>query len=117
MAKKINLVIDQGASFTQKIDVANNDVNKQSGNNSLMNLTGFHANAHVRKNYYSNTKTAFTANVNFANGRVRLTMNATTTSTITDGRYVYDVTITNTANTATHRVAEVIVTVTPGVTR
>lgn len=125
MAKKINLVIDQGATFTQKIDVANNDLNPQSGNNSLVNLTGYFANAMMRKHYYSNTKTNFTANVNYANGRVRLTMNTSTTAALTEGRYVYDVMVT-TGNTSSniaasevtsHRIAEGIVTVTPGVTR
>ena len=65
----------------------------------------------------SGTPATFTITVvNAANGNVIMSLPATTTSTIKPGRYVYDVKMTDNANTVT-RIVEGIITVTPQVSR
>lgn len=71
----------------------------------------------MRKSYYSSTAYPITSNVTgTANGEITLSVTAANTSTLTPGRYVYDVVITSPASVVT-RVVEGIVTVLPSVTR
>lgn len=107
MAKKINLVIDQGATFTTSIDLLDS-------NGNLIIINGHTAASQMRRNYASSNSTSF--NTLLSNGNITLTMNAITSSTLSAGRYVYDVELTDNTNNVT-RIAEGIITVTPNVTR
>jgi len=108
MARKNNIVIDQGSTFSTNIIALD-------ANNDPIDLTTYTANSQMRKTYSSST--AYDFNVSLANdGTITLSMNAATTSTIIEGRYVYDVEIQNTSGIRT-RVVEGIATVTPQVTR
>lgn len=104
MALKSNLVIDQGADYSTTIAMTGT------------NLTGYTVKSQVRKSYTSSDYFAFTTSHNGANGQITLAMSNTTTGSMEPGRYLYDVEISSPANKIT-RVAEGIVTVTPGITR
>ena len=107
MATKANITIDQGSSFTTTINLTDD-----AGNS--LDLTGYSAESQIRRWYTSNTATDFTTAL--ANGVISLSLTANATSNLVYGRYVYDVKLTDPANTVT-RVVEGIVTVTPGVSR
>jgi hypothetical protein len=109
MALKANMVIDQGASFSATVEVTDD-------NDDVINLTGYTANAQMRKHYTSLTAYSFSTSISPTTGVVTLSMNANTTNTISPGRYMYDCELTSDVGTII-RIIEGIVTVTPGVTR
>lgn len=109
MAVKADIVIDQGATFQTSIYITD-----ETG--TVVPLTGYTANAQMRKHYTSAIAYTFTTAIDAANGIVTLSMSANNTSNIPAGRYVYDCELT--ANTGVvSRLFEGIVTVTPQVTR
>jgi len=104
------LTMEQGATFLTTINVT--DVY-----NNSVNLTSYTAASMMRKSYYSNSFHVIDAEVTgTANGEVTLSVTSANTAAMTPGRYVYDVTINDGANTVT-RIVEGIVTVLPSVTR
>ena len=111
MGAKANIVVDQGADFSTTITVRDNA-------GAVVNLTNYVGSAQIRKHYTSTTAT--TMNVVFetprTNGQVSLKLTRAQTAGLADGRYVYDVEVTDGANTRS-RLVEGIVTVTPQVTR
>ena len=110
MAAYSEITIEQGASFTNTINVE--DVYGNS-----INLASHSASSMMRKSYYSKTSIVITSSITgTANGEITLSISAANTSVITPGRYVYDVIIQDTSNTVT-RVVEGIATVLPSVTR
>ena len=109
MATKANLVIDQGSTFTTDLTMTDD-----SGN--ILDLSGYSANSQMRKWYTSTNATAtFSTSVNSVTGVITLSLTANQTSSITSGRYVYDVEIND--GSVVSRIVEGIVTVTPQVTR
>jgi hypothetical protein len=109
MATKANLVIDQGATFLVELDL-------KDENGDILVLSGYTANSQIRKWYTSSNATAsFTTSINVVSGAVSLSLSANQTSSLTSGRYVYDVEIQN--GSSVTRIVEGIVTVTPQVTR
>lgn len=110
MAAYSEITIEQGATFSTTVNV------EDAYNNSL-NLSGYSASSMMRKSYYTNT--AYTINAQItgtSNGEITLSMTSANTSTLSPGRYVYDLIINDGANTVT-RVVEGIATVLPSVTR
>lgn len=108
MAQKLNLIIDQGSTFSTSFTV-----NDDAG--SPIDFTGYSGSAQIRKHYTSTNAVSFTVSAN-SSGGVTLTLNSNSTANIEAGRYVYDVELIAPANT-TSRVVEGIVTVTPQVTK
>lgn len=109
MATKANLVIDQGSTFTTDLTMTDD-----SGN--VIDLAGYVANSQMRKWYTSSNATAtFTTSINTTTGVITLSLTADQTSSLTSGRYVYDVEISD--GSVVSRIVEGIVTVTPQVTR
>jgi hypothetical protein len=108
MSTKVNLVMDQGATFNTTFTVLDT-------NDSPIDFTDYTASSQMRKSYTALIAYPFNASA-FANGQITLSMNAATTSTISAGRYVYDLEITDESGT-TSRIAEGLITVTPQVTR
>jgi len=109
MATKANLVIDQGATFSADLTMTD-----EYGN--VLILNGYTANSQMRKWYTSTNATAtFTTTIDANAGLITLSLTANQTSSITSGRYVYDVEINDGASVS--RIVEGIVTVTPQVTR
>lgn len=108
MATKANLVIDQGATFST-------DLTLSDENGDALNLSGYTANSQIRKWYTSTNAVSFSTAINVDSGVISLTLTANQTASLSSGRYVYDVEITN--GSTISRVVEGIITVTPNVTR
>ena len=105
-----NLYIDQGATYSAIVQVFDDD-------DVPFNLSGYTANAQIRKSYATNTVSAeFTANVlAAANGTISLFLTPSQTGNLKYGRYVYDVEITK--DDTILRPIEGIIVVYPQVTR
>lgn len=110
MAAYTEITMEQGATFSTTINVT--DVY-----NNSVNLASYTAASMMRKSYYTNSFYVIDAEVtNASEGEVTLSVSSSNTSIIVPGRYVYDVTVNDGANTVT-RIVEGIVTVLPSVTR
>lgn len=109
MGTKLNLVVDQGSSFSTTLNLTDDD-------GGVINLTGYTAAGQLRKHYTSSNSVSFTITLGGANGTVTLAMSSNTTANIAAGRYVYDVELTDNTGLVS-RLFEGIVTVTPQVTR
>ena len=107
MATKANIVIDQGTTFNTTITLTD-----EGGN--LLDLSAYTGESQLRKWYTSSNAINF--GITLVNGVVNLSMAANTTATLSAGRYVYDVILTDGSNNVT-RVVEGIVTVTPRVSK
>ena len=109
MGAKANIVVDQGPDFSTTITVRDN-----SGN--AINLTNYTGHGQIRKHYTSTT--AHNMQIVFENPRTngQITMKLSRTQTANLASYVYDVEVTDNANTRS-RLVEGIVTVTPQATR
>ena len=83
-ARNINLVVDQGVNFDATFTIRNT-------NNSALNLTGYTAEAKIRKHPAATKFTAFTITFpDRINGVVKVALTDTSTSALEGGRYVYD---------------------------
>lgn len=109
MATRVNIVIDQGTDFETSINLTDS-----SGDQ--LDLTGMTAASQIRKTHTSSNSVAFTTALANASGTLTLSLNNATTSSMTAGRYVYDVELTDASNVIS-RILEGVVTVTPEVTR
>jgi len=109
MATKANLVIDQGATWNSTVTLTDPDGN-------FIDLSSYTGTAQMRKHYTSSTATAFVVQLGGANGTITLSLTANTTANVVDGRYLYDVELTDSSGTIS-RVFEGTVTVNPNVTR
>ena len=116
MSAKYNLVCEQATTFNFQFQVLNNT----TSGSTPWNLTGYTGTMTVRPFTGSSTTTvvASTANGRMVfdaiHGRITVTIDSTTTSNITAGRYVYDL-VVNSGGTIT-RLLEGKFTVTAGVT-
>lgn len=109
MAGIANLSIDAGASFSSDVLVQNDD-------GSAFNLSGYTAQAKMSKGYsVTYERVYFDITIYEADGIVTIKLNPATTALLEDGRWVYDVEITNTADSTVTRVVEGIITVNPSV--
>ncbi len=110
MAAVKNLYVDQGSDFNAQITIYDDD-------NNPWNLTGYTGQAKIRKSYYSTTSVNFTVSFTVVRttGTVILELSSSQTSLLEQGRYLYDVVLTNSTGKKT-RVIEGIVTINPGVT-
>jgi len=108
MAQKVNIVIDQGTTF-------NTDYTFTDENDTPIDFSTYQGRSQMRKTYTSSTSYAFTVSLGNT-GIISLSMNAATTSSITAGRYLYDLEVVDSSNVIS-RLVEGIVTVTPEITR
>lgn len=108
MAIKTNLIVDQGADFIYNVYLIDQ-------NGDAFNISGYTANAQIRKTYTSSTYSTINVAVGNTDGLVTLSMNAAVTANLTNNRYVYDLQLHS--NNVTSRIMEGIVTVNPEVTR
>ena len=112
MAAYIELVIDQGTTFNNIINITD-DVT-----NAAVNVSGYSFESQIRRSYYSAN---ITANIictitNASNGEVTMSISASNTANIKPGRYVFDVKSTDDLN-AVSRILEGIITINPSVTK
>jgi hypothetical protein len=83
-----NLVINSGVDFSQIFDLRNSA-------NDIFSLSGCSVKSQMRKTPSSSSYYEFQVDViDETEGKVRLSMGSTITSTIKSGRYVYDVLLT-----------------------
>jgi len=109
MTVKTNLLVNQNADFVYNIylvDVYNNP----------FNITGYTGNCQIRKSYTSNTSVGMNVHTGNTSGLITLTMNAATTSQLTQTRYVYDLVLHSNTGVVS-RITEGIVSVDLGVSR
>ncbi len=107
-ASPLNLTVEQGTDFEITITVRNK-------NNVPLNLIGYSATSEMKKHHSSTTSHSFTVTfVDRQNGRIALSMNNAVTSSLDEGRYVYDIMLTSPNNLKT-RVIQGTILVSPGV--
>jgi hypothetical protein len=109
MAIKTNLIVDQGANFVYNIYLIDSA-------GDPFPLTNYTANAQIRRSYTSYSYTTMNASINAVAGSITLTMNSSTTGSLTNNRYVYDLELKSDTNTIS-RIVEGYLTVNLGVTR
>jgi len=110
MSARADIIIDQGTTFSTVVTVT-----EDTG--GVVNLTGYSANAMIRKHHTSSTITkTFTITNGGTNGQLTLALDAANTAAMDSGRYVYDVKVTS-GGYVVSRVVEGLVTVNPNVTR
>ena len=111
MATISNLFIDQDADFTTTVTI--ND-----SSDVALDLTGYTAAAMIRKSHKSSTSTAFTVVFvePLTSGQITLSLTDVQTAALNEGRFVYDLVITESGGDKT-RVVEGIATIKPSVTR
>ena len=114
MASKLNLNIEQGASFSTTLTLTDD-------NGVTFGLEGYTGQSHMRRSHSSSN--FFTLDVSVADitgGIITISKGATgTTGTqgITAGRYVYDLEVTNNSTGDVQRIVEGVITVLPEATR
>ena len=108
MAAFVEIFIEQGANLSSTVTVTDPF-------GYTVNLSTYSAASQIRKSYTSSTAYNFTVGLG-NNGVITLSMNAATSSTITAGRYLYDLEVQD-ANSVRSRLVEGIVSVTPEITR
>jgi hypothetical protein len=109
MAIKTNLTVDQGTNFVYNVHLIDAEGNP-------FPLTDYTANAQIRRSYTSSSFATIDAAIDESTGLVTLSMNSTTTGSLTNTRYVYDLELTSNTNVVS-RIIEGYVTVNLGVTR
>ena len=103
----VNITIEQGADFVSSFTITN-------ASGSVYSLAGASAVAKIKKFPESTTSYSFSTTITVATGVIALAMTDTVTSTITPGRYFYDILVTNGSGLKT-RVIEGMVLVTAGI--
>ena len=106
----LNLLLERGTDWDATFNIQNED------NTTPLNLTGYTAEAKMRRSYYSSTSTSFVVTfVDRYNGILKISLTNTNTAALDPRRYVYDIVLTSPQSIKT-RVIEGIIEVTPGVT-
>lgn len=107
-AININLTLEQGTDYDVDFTIRNDD-------GSPLNLTDYSALSVIRKTYTSSTSYPFQVTfVDRVAGEIKISMGSSVTTTLKEGRYVYDV-VLNSPNSKKSRVIQGNVLVTPGV--
>ena len=105
----LNLLLEKGTDFDATFNIQNED------NTTPLNLTGYTAEAKMRRSYYSSSATDFVVGfVDRYNGILKISMTNAATSALDPRRYVYDIVLTSPQGIKT-RVIEGILEVTQGV--
>lgn len=108
MAKKVNLIVDQGTTFEVVVDVDTANV--------TWNLANFNGRSAIKKHFGSLTNTTnFNVSVDANASTVTLSLTPNLTSNVIPGRYVYDTEIYD--GDTVYRIIEGMVFITPEVTK
>ena len=110
MATIQNITIDQDCDYTETLTV-------KDSTGTVVDLSNETITSSMRKTHLSATSYDFTtAKVSATDGTCSITMTDAVTATLTEGRYVWDLTTTDSSGLITRRI-EGRATVTPSVTR
>lgn len=112
MAAYVELYVDQGTTFNNVINLADDILNAN------VNISGYSVRSQLRRSYYSaNAAANITCTItNAAQGEITMSMSAGTTANIRPGRYLFDLETTDTQGKIS-RILEGIITIAPRVTR
>lgn len=114
MAPRVNLVVEQGATFYQEATLTD-----QNGDPLQIHFANgdpiYTASGKLRKSHSSSNSVSFVTAI--SNGSLVLSLTSNVTANIEGGRYVYDVEFTSIANSHVDRIMEGFVTVRPEVTK
>jgi len=88
MAKFANIFVDQGTTFSEVIDLSNND-------GSVFPLAGFVAVAKARKNIWDANPVIFNTVIDTVAGTITISLAATVSALLSPVDYIYDVLISN----------------------
>lgn len=105
MAKKVNIVIDQSSTF-------NKDIPYLDTSNNLFDFTGYTGEGRLRKHHLSSNSANLT--VVLSEGNINISMTDEETSVLEEGKYVYNVRITDESNNVT-RAIEGLIFVSPNI--
>ena len=106
-----NILVNTGTDFSQVFTLENAETN------SALNLTGYSVKSQMRKHASATGVTTFTSSIfNASSGQIKIGLSTSQTAELKEGRYVYDVVITDTASVMT-RVVEGMALVRAGVTK
>ncbi len=106
----LNLLLEKGTDWDATFNIQNED------NTTPLNLTGYTAEAKMKKSHYSTASTSFVVTfVDRYNGQLKIGLANAATTALEARRYVYDIVLTSPQSIKT-RVIEGIIEVTPGVT-
>lgn len=108
MAQKVNIVIDQGTTFSTSFYFTD-----EGG--APINFTQYTGRSQIRKTPSSSTSFEFTVSLG-SDGYITLSKSMAQTGVLFAGRYVYDLVVVDPSG-ITSRLVEGIVTVTPQVTK
>tara|TARA_R110000824_G_scaffold49838_23_gene139729 strand:+ start:6577 stop:8199 length:1623 start_codon:yes stop_codon:yes gene_type:complete len=100
--KQLNLIVDQGATFTQNLVATTNSTSTE-----ILDLSNYVVGeSEIRKNFGSPVLATMNVDVGTAptNGIIQIHMNDDTTANIAAGSYLYDVKIAGISNTVTSNV-------------
>ena len=106
-----NIQINAGTDFSQVFTL------EDGATNSALTLTGYSVKSQMRKHAGATGVTTFTSSIfNSSAGQIKIGLSTSQTAALKEGRYVYDVVITDTASVMT-RVVEGMALVRAGVTK
>lgn len=108
MAKKVNLIVDQGSTFSAAFELLDEF-------DEPLDLSAYTARGQMRKHYSSNTAYPFTCSLE--TGELVISIDAVQTANISPERYVYDIELVDASANSVVRIVEGFVTVTPEVTK
>lgn len=86
MANQVNLVVDQGSTFSVQVDI----------DSSQVNLASYSIYGSFAKDRYSSSRTYFTSNS--SGNTVTLSLGASDTQNLEPGKYAYDVILVDNSN-------------------
>lgn len=106
-----NIVIEQGFDFDTTF------ILEDTVTTNLLDLSGYTIESQLRKTYTTSTAVSFATTVtNPTQGELEISLGSTTTSSLKEGRYVYDIKATTDTGSIL-KLVEGSVLVRPGVTR
>lgn len=106
-----NITINGGTDFSQVYEL------EDGSTNAALNLTGYGIKAEMRKHPSASGVTTFSSEIFSAStGKIKIGLTTAQTAALKEGRYVYDVVITDT-NSVMSRVVEGTALVRVGVTK
>lgn len=108
MAKRVNLIIDQGSTFSTTFELIDDF-------DEPLNVGDYTARGQLRKHYAANSSTSFTCQLN--TGELNISLTSAQTANLEPQRYVYDVEMVDTVANSVTRIVEGFITVTPEVTK
>ena len=103
-----NISIPQNADFSKTFTSKESD-------GSATNLAGYSAAAKMRKHYGASDSTSFTVGITSSTGEVEISLTASQTASLNEGRHYYDVRLSSASN-AVSRLIEGMAFVRAGIT-